>query len=844
MEEILRVKHKSKKILRVDSFIKTKGFYLLLIGISISFTFIGAYLYKEKTHLEVRAVVMNLTDTIVNYASSITNDSKVYELSIPFKGYLDLARQQKEAITNGIGLHDKNNFVNADLLFGDVQYKAKVRLKGTLSDHWDTDKWSLNIKLQNGKVDGMERFSIMHPKTRGYLHGFVDSKIFESEGLLIARQDFANIAINGENKGAYIIEEKPRKELLESQGRREGPILAFDKKDLIQEWVNYDTDPLYGKDLSRGASSFYASDIRIYYKPNGLEGENIQKKSMILLDNFRRGSIKPSEIFDLNLLGKYLALKVIIGSSELDPNDIYFYYDPLRSVFEPIAIDLHGTTGIGDWWKKKEKFSDRRDIFTQTLLEDNEVQKYFIKYLKYYSEKGRIKNLIDSILMNNSRAVKTMLSNYPQHGIDIDRYLENASYINSLLTPSKAIEVKKEVFRNSVVYKVGNLQEFPIFINEYVDTEKRVSVKKLVPGNAYNKEIVFHDIINSIDIKSDGYLTFNILGVEDNLQRYLIENVSDFSISGLTMQSMFGVNEKHDCLSSKKDNIVVFNKTCDIKETLLVDDDVAFQDCSKVKLSNNASLIFVGGKVSMVSQQECKINISGDGTGGIVFIDSQKLLINNVEFDNLSTPNIPGFLFTGAVTAVTSKVDMSNTLISNSKSEDGLNLVRSSYQLNEVNVTNSFSDAVDIDFGSGAISNLKIINSGNDGLDVSGTLVEIEALQVFDAGDKGFSVGEKSSVNAMGVEIDNALIGVASKDSSSATIDGIIVLNSEFSLVSFNKKPEYKGGSIQIITDGDGYNALRENYLLDSISEIKINDQELAPNSTTEQLNIDFYNKL
>ena len=96
----------------------------------------------------------------------------------------------------------------------------------------------------------------------------------------------------------------------------------------------------------------------------------------------------------------------------------------------------------------------------------------------------------------------------------------------------------------------------------------------------------------------------------------------------------------------------------------------------------------------------------------------------------------------------------------------------------------------------------------------------------------------------MGVEIDNALIGVASKDSSSATIDGIIVLNSEFSLVSFNKKPEYKGGSIQIITDGDGYNALRENYLLDSISEIKINDQELAPNSTTEQLNIDFYNKL
>ena len=839
----MRVKHKSKKLLRVDSFIKAKGLHLLLLITSISFTFIGAYLYKEKIHLEVRAAAANLKDTMVNYATSITNDSKVYELGIPFKGYLELARQQKEAMTNGIGFHDDNNFVNADLLFGDVQYKAKVRVKGTLSDHWDTDKWSLNVKLRDGKVGGMKRFSMMHPKTRGYLHGFIDSKLFESEGLLNARQDFVNIVINGKNSGVYVIEEKPRKELLESQGRREGPILAFDKKDLIKEWVNYDSDPLYGKDLSRGASSFYASDIKVYYQPNGLAGENIQKKSMLLLDNFRRGDMRPSEIFDLNLLGKYLALKVIIGSSELDPNDIYFYYDPLRSVFEPIAIDLHGTTGIGDWWKKKEKFSDRRDLFTQTLLEDNEVQKYFIRYLKYYSEKGRVQKLIDSVLRDNSRAVKTLLSNYPQHGLDIGRYIENASYINSVLSPSKAIEVKKEVFRNSVIYKVGNLQEFPIVINEYVDAEKRVALKKIIPGNAYNKKIVFHDIINSFDIKPDGYLTYNILGVEDNLQRYLIDNAIDYSISGQTLKSMFGVNERHDCLSLKKDGVVVFSKICNIKETLLVDSDVAFQDCSRVELSNNASLIFVGGKVSITSEEGCKTQISGDGTGGIAFIDSPKLLITNVDFDNLSTPKVPGVLFTGAVTAVTSEVEISNTLISNSKSEDGLNLVRSRYRLNNVIVENSFSDAVDIDFGSGVLSELEIINSGNDGLDVSGALVEIKDLRVFGSGDKGFSVGEKSSVNATGVEIDTALIGVASKDSSTATIKGLVVTDSKFPLASLNKKPEYQGGSIKIYTDGEGYKALKKNYLLDSISEIRINNEELVPNSTTEQLKMDLYNK-
>ena len=244
-----------------------------------------------------------------------------------------MSRQRKQALETGIGDHDDNKYVKMDLTYEDLKYKSKVRLKGTLKDHWDTDKWSLNIKMSDNKFEGMKRFSLMHPKTRGYLHGYIDLKIFQEEGLLVARQDFINLIINGEDKGVYLLEEKPRKELLESQSRREGPILFFDKKDLVKEWINYGSDPLNNFDLSRGASSFYASELKIFYNLNDEIGKEIKKKSFLLLDKFRRGEISPSKIFDLDLLGKYLALKVIIGASELDPNDIFFYFDPVRSIF-------------------------------------------------------------------------------------------------------------------------------------------------------------------------------------------------------------------------------------------------------------------------------------------------------------------------------------------------------------------------------------------------------------------------------------------------------------------------------------------------------------------------------
>ena len=64
--------------------------------------------------------------------------------------------------------------------------------------------------------------------------------------------------------------------------------------------------------------------------------------------------------------------------------------------------------------------------------------------------------------------------------------------------------------------------------------------------------------------------------------------------------------------------------------------------------------------------------------------------------------------------------------------------------------------------------------------------------------DKGISVGEKSTVNIENTQIDNAKIGVASKDSSVTNLNEIYLKNLDTCFAAYNKKQEFAGGIINI----------------------------------------------
>lgn len=248
---------------------------------------------------------------------------------------------------------------------------ARIRLKGDLNDHVDTDKWSLRIELRGGKRFGMRRFSIQHPKTRGYIAEWLIMEMARREGLLAPRGRFVDVVVNGRPSGVYYLEEHFAKELLESQGRREGPIVRFREESLWATWLQYGyvvhgrvpktvsaSTELLAAELDAFESGRLARDSRLGPAlARALEQlADLQRRALELFGGpdgqpeYRRRlldeleTLKAAAIDDVLepvAIGKMLAIAALWTASHgLGWHQLRFYHDPVRDRLEPVLFDM------------------------------------------------------------------------------------------------------------------------------------------------------------------------------------------------------------------------------------------------------------------------------------------------------------------------------------------------------------------------------------------------------------------------------------------------------------------------------------------------------------------------
>ena len=143
-------------------------------------------------------------------------------------------------------------------------------------------------------------------------------------------------------------------------------------------------------------------------------------------------------------------------------------------------------------------------------------------------------------------------------------------------------------------------------------------------------------------------------------------------------------------------------------------------------------------------------------------------------------------------------VDNINISANNSSCEDTINLINVNGNINNIKINNSFSDALDVDFSDLSINKIEILKSGNDCTDFSAGTYGLNSLILKYCGDKGISIGEKSNVKINNIDVDNAILGVASKDSSITKIKKANINKVETCAASYNKKQEFFGSIIRI----------------------------------------------
>lgn len=375
---------------------------------------------------------------------------KAIQITLGEKQFLKLKKKRNKALADGILETSENDYVSAIVTYNGEDYKADLRLKGDWTDHLEGDKWSFRIKLKNDRtIMGMRKFSLHHPKTRGYINEWLFHKANKSEDIMALRYDFLEgfIHIKLKNKkqfvnrsvGIYAIEETFDKRTIESNRRKTGVILRISEKyfwkEVKQAWrigerTGYSPRPKRRPNFS-GPWSEYISTFGYskIMQDEALSKQFIHAKN--ILEDYRNRNLKVSQVFDAKKLALYTALNNLFCAYHgLEAINSRYYYNPTTSKLEPIAYD--GNSG-----GKLRKF--HHYLYSERNM-DNNYRKELIQALEYVSKPEYLEGLFNNF-EKDIRGLEKELS--PEFGKEVKVLKENYTY-NQLILREELKKLKSE----------------------------------------------------------------------------------------------------------------------------------------------------------------------------------------------------------------------------------------------------------------------------------------------------------------------------------------------------------------------------------------------------------------
>jgi len=759
-------------------------------------------------------------------------------IHLPTKSYQKISALIKDAKKGQVIRPEHKKYVKGFLNDGENQSKIKLKLKGDWTDHLSSGKISCRIKMKSDAFKGMKTFSLQHPKTRNYIDEWIVHKMADKEDVLTTTFDFVNLNINGVNHGVYALEEHFDKQLLESRNRREGPILKLDETGLWElTYAQMELGYL-------GEFPFFeASQIRCFKDGRTLSNPKLKsdfEEGAKLLELFKKGYDHPEELFDLNELAKFQVLcDISTGVHASAWHNRRFYFNPVSQKLEVILYDLMAF-GYGENppFIYESSFSHQghplEESLDYALMRNAEYRKLYFENFERISSEAYLTEFFAQYQDEIDGFENAIQIEEPSYLVAQERYFNNAKFLRSNVADFKKLwESSINVLNDSSGwildddYSPRTDKAFfeGISLNSYLEDSTSIGFKIRLEN--------YH--LNAIEIcgYESGHWPGHVFEIEEKIQldgfdgennsgEYLAlykPNRIFFKVSNqgrryyesevLPWAKPIGLStrmnlrrddswKKYCTVSGKRAKIsgdVKINELIYVPEGL----DLEIASGSQLEFEGKGGIIVNGNfKAVGSAQKPIEIKATSEENNGITILNAQSVVLKNVIATGLSNLKHESWVLTGAISIYESNVAIENLQIVNAKCEDALNIIRSDFNVSELLIDGCKSDGFDADFCSGYLKSSIFKNTGNDCIDFSGSRVTIDEVYIKNSGDKGISGGEASVLSLNNITIDGAITGVASKDKSQLYGENVSIKNSEYSLMVFQKKPEYGPASLQL----------------------------------------------
>ena len=785
-------------------------------------------------------------------------DLPVVNINISLKKQLILDKDRKKALENTHSFTFNFKKVPATINFNNSEYEIDLRLKGDRSIHYkEIDKSSYKIELSNDEtILGMNKFSLMKPRARNYIHEWIYHQLMADNGLINLKYEFVNLKVNGESQGLYILEEGFDKILIERNKRRNGPIYS-----LKEEWTSQLNNAENKKPV-----------FQVYNKRNWLEGNNLQLAlyGNKLLKEFFSKKIELDEAFDEDKWAMFMAISDINYYEHGNQiKSVKFYFNTLSKKFEPIPFDGHRIVvdlnkNIKGWQNFKnskpsfklavaciENYKTCHNPFPSHFFfkTDGSLNKSFFEKYRKNIEKLTSKVYLDEFFKKRKKEIfrynSKIYSDY-FYTDNIYYYGPGLYYFDNKEIYRRAKRLKSDV--NSIPSNILVSQQGDIIYvknwnisNNTIFTNQNLFLSNINCINHLTGEDFIFEINDSLEKFENSFvlekenLKCNDLNIYDGITGDLFNLKIDHLDKNYQSNKKFLVGNYLDYFKVQNNNLLLKKDEIEIMENVFIPKGfkVLLKPHQKIFLINNAFLISDSAFVANGGQKkdEGMIEIGGiekNNGGGILIKNTSDLnIFQNVLFKNLNgnIDFIPeGYVAYGAINFFNSKVNFNNFSFENINSEDAINFVKSEINVKNGTFNNIKSDAIDVDHGNGKIEKLKILNVLNDGIDFSESKVDVSEIYFENIGDKSVSAGENSSIKIENINILNSYLGIVSKDGSTVFGKNLKHLNVTIPYASYLKKKEYSKPILNILNGNhENYEKL---YLKDNLANITIDKEK------------------
>ena len=739
---------------------------LILINTVFLFFLLSNYSYSQENNCysnldnsQAQKVFNSMPENIIIEIKQSRNwYSNIFEVLVErekkenqFANNSVLKKKNKKRFVATVRAYYKDNIV--------CSHESRIRLHGDLKDHIQIIDGnfftSLDVKLDEGNINGIVDFKLFIPETRkDPNYEILFTKFLSEIDILAPRTFLVDVKVNNLEK-KMLFQEKVRKEMLEYNKRIEGPLLEGSERYMFTSLEN--NNPFFNSGLdnqvARITNSSWAKKSENHFRISNKALTELNKVYLKWIDEMTLGPVNISH-YNLNedvlsnnnnvgskKLGVFSSLMYAAGARHgMSPHNRKFHWNSLGEYFEPVYYD--GDIVIDEAISQMEMFNDKN--YDYTIIDLENVKKAHIKiqnldkdslYKKFLASGGSLsKNEVELFfkkLSDNIMILKKYISNKNFAPEDIKSTLVK-NYFDALRKTKTENKNLKVVYNNlNEGYSLCNIEDIKC---EKINLEKEETLKLI-----------------SDELEKDDTI-YQYIGIKENLNKKNQNNsYKKLRIKNADFYHDENIEVKY---SEDQNNLDVYQKT------------------------PLARAYFINGGLD-------KINVNFIG-----------LKVN--EFDKIQSSSINDYGLTGCLSFMNIKFENVKIKGSNGACEDTINLINSSGEIKGIEITEAYSDALDLDFSKININDVYINNSKNDCADFSFGNYDINKFDLSNCGDKALSVGERSILTTNEINIKDSKMGIASKDGSIVKVINNNSKNLEICLAAYNKKQEFFGGFIRV----------------------------------------------